>query len=179
MTIKTRVDVNTACAEEEEFSGHFLHRSLSLCAFLLLQPLPSGLESKLLCENLHLSPRAQVSLSGAFTGNRCAVCAFVVTFGTLSRSSCAVVETGVCVHDRPTDGLAFNGSVQFSWIVRRKQICDFVHIVGSLIPPVTVSRDCITVSLHGELPAACNPLRSVSHCLNVNSSFVFSRQGTG
>ena len=57
------------------------------------------------------------------------MCAFVITFGTLSRSSSAVVETGVCVHHRPTGGLAFNGRVQFSWIVRRKQIRDFVHIV--------------------------------------------------
>ena len=57
---ETGVDVNTACAEEEEFSGHdfahcggfvifphFLHRSLSLFAFLPLLPLPPGLESKL------------------------------------------------------------------------------------------------------------------------------------
>ena len=68
---ETGVDVNTACAEEEEFSGHdlaqcggivifphFLHRSVLLFDFLLLLPLPPGLESKLLCENLHLSPRA-------------------------------------------------------------------------------------------------------------------------
>ena len=52
-------------------------------------------------------------------------------------------------------------------------------LLRSLIPPVTIFRDCITVSLDGELPAACKSLKSVSHCLNVNSSYVFSRQGTG
>ena len=53
----------------------------------------------------------------------------MVTFGALSRPGRAFVETGVCVHHRPSGGLAFDGRVQFSWIIRRKQICDFVHIV--------------------------------------------------
>ena len=53
----------------------------------------------------------------------------MVTFGTLSHSSRAVVETGVCVRHRPIGGLSFNGGVQFSWIIRRKQIFNFVHIV--------------------------------------------------
>ena len=51
-------------------------------------------------------------------------------------------------------------------------------MLRSLIPSVTVFRDCITVSLAGEFPAACNSLRSVSHC-PIDSSFVLSRQGTG
>ena len=106
-----------------------------------------------------------------FARNRRAVRTFVVAFGTLSRTSRAVAETSICVHHRPAGGFAFNGRVELSWIVWRKQICDFVA--------VTVFRDCITVSLDGELPAACNSLRSVSHCLNVNNSFVLSRQETG
>ena len=53
----------------------------------------------------------------------------MVTFGALSRPGRAFVETGVCVHHRPSGALAFDGRVQFSWIIRRKQICDFVHIV--------------------------------------------------
>ena len=52
-------------------------------------------------------------------------------------------------------------------------------LLRSLMPPVTVFRDCITVSWDGELPAACNSLRTVSHWLSVNSNFVLSRQGTG
>ena len=69
------VDVNTACAEEE-LSGHdlaqsggfvifphFLHRPLSLLDFLPLLALPPDWESELLCENLHLSPRAKVPLA--------------------------------------------------------------------------------------------------------------------
>ena len=132
-------DVNTTCAEEEEFSGHdlakcggfvifphFLHRSLSLLDLFPLLPLAPDLESELLCEKPHLSPSSASALGKVFTRNRCAVCAFVVTCGTLSRSSRAVVETGVCVQYRPSGGLAFDGRVQFSWIVRRKQI---VHVV--------------------------------------------------
>ena len=60
-----------------------------------------------------------------FTRNRCAVCAFVVTFGTLSRPRRALIETGVLRPSLPI----FDGRVQFSWIVRRKQICDFAHVV--------------------------------------------------
>ena len=41
---------------------HFWHRSLSLFAFLPLPPLPLDLSDPL-CENLHLSPRAQVPLA--------------------------------------------------------------------------------------------------------------------
>ena len=69
------------------------------------------------------------ALGVMFAGDRRAVRTFVVTFGTLSRSSRAVVETGVCVHHRPTGGFAFNSRVQFSCIIRREQNCDFVHIV--------------------------------------------------
>ena len=47
------------------------------------------------------------------------------------------------------------------------------------MPPVTVFGDCITVSLGGELPAACNSLRSVTHCLNVNNSYDLSLQEAG
>ena len=69
-------DVNTTCAGEEAASGHdfaqcggfvilphFLHRSLSLFAFLPSPPLPPDFESEPLCENLHLSPRTQVPLA--------------------------------------------------------------------------------------------------------------------
>ena len=108
---------------------HFLHRSISLLEFLPLLPLSPDLESELLCENLHLSPRVQVPLAKCFQGIVALCAPFVVTFGTLSRSSRAVVETGVCVHHRQTGGLAFDGRVQFSWIIRREQICDFVHTV--------------------------------------------------
>ena len=135
-------DVNTTCAEEEA-SGHdfaqcggfvifrqFLHRSLSLFAFLPLPPLPPGFESELLCEKLHLSPRAQVPLGVMFTWDRCAVRTCAITFGTLSRSSRAVAETRVCVHHRPAGSFASNGRVQLSWIAWRKQVCDFVYVVG-------------------------------------------------
>ena len=47
---------------------HILHRSLSLLDFLLLLPLPPDLESELLCENLHLSPRAQVPMAKCLQG---------------------------------------------------------------------------------------------------------------
>ena len=63
-------DVNRACAEavSEHDRGflifpHFLHWCLSLFVFLLLPSLPLGFESDHLCENLHLSPRAQVPLA--------------------------------------------------------------------------------------------------------------------
>ena len=100
---------------------HFLHRSLSLFAFLPLPPLPLDL-SHPLCENLQLSPRAQAPL--AYT-----VRAFVVAFGTLSRPSRAVAETSICVHHCPSSGLALDGRVELPRIIRRKQICDFVHVV--------------------------------------------------
>ena len=40
----------------------------TMFVFLPLLPLPQGLESKLLCENLHLSPRAQVPLAKCLQG---------------------------------------------------------------------------------------------------------------
>ena len=110
-----------------------------------------------------------------FAGNLRTVSTFVVAFGTLSRPSRAVVETSVRIHHRPAGGIAFNGRVELRWVIRREQICDFVHVVEVN----AVFRDRITVSLEGGLPAACNSLRSVSHCLSVSSSFVLSLQGTG
>ena len=35
-------------------------------------------------------------------------------------------------------------------------------LLRSLIPPVPVFKDCVTVSLDGEFLAACNSLRSVT-----------------
>ena len=77
---ETGSEVSTTC-EEEEASGHdfahcggfvifqhFLHRSLSLFAFLPLPPLPPGFDSEPSCGNLHLTPRAQVPLACCLQG---------------------------------------------------------------------------------------------------------------
>ena len=61
-------------------------------------------------------------------GNRRAVRTFVVTFGTLSRPSRAVAESSVRFHHCPSSSFALHGRVELFWVIRRKQICDFVHI---------------------------------------------------
>ena len=62
-------------------------------------------------------------------GHRRAVRAFVVAFGTLSRPSRAVAETSVRVHHCPCSSLALDGRVELPRIIRRKHICDLVHVV--------------------------------------------------
>ena len=62
-------------------------------------------------------------------GNRRAVRTFVVAFGTLSRPSRAVAESSVRVHHCPSSSFALDGRVELSRVIRRKQICDFVHVV--------------------------------------------------
>ena len=158
---------------------HFLHRSLSLFDFLPLFPVPPDLEAKLFRENLHLSPRAQLPLAKCLQG-------FVALYAPLwqllapfpvpAEPSFRWVSASITAHLATLRSMAeygFPGSFGAS-----KSVISCTLLM-SLIPPVTVFRDCITVSLDGELPAACNSLRSVSHCLNVNNSFVLSRQGTG
>ena len=109
---------------------HFLHRSLSLFAFLPLPPLPLDLSGPL-CENLHLFVSSSASACGIMLeGNRRAVRTFVVAFGTLSRPSRAVAESSVRVHHCPSSSFALDGRIELSRIIRRKQICDFVHVVA-------------------------------------------------
>ena len=62
-------------------------------------------------------------------GNRRAVRTFVVAFGTSSRTSRAVAETSVCIHHCPSSRFALDGRVELPRIIRRKQICDLVHVV--------------------------------------------------
>ena len=62
-------------------------------------------------------------------GNRRAVRTFVIAFGTLSRPSRAVAESSVCVHHCLSSSFALDDRVELSKIIRRKQICDFVHVV--------------------------------------------------
>ena len=61
---------NTTLTQRGEFVifPHFLHRSLSLFAFLPLLRLPLDSAADPLCENLHLSPRAQVPLARCLQG---------------------------------------------------------------------------------------------------------------
>ena len=102
----------------------------------------------------------------------------MVAVGTLSRPSQAVAEPSVCVHHRASWRLCVQRQSRafLDRSVQRRSVTSCT-LLGSLIPPVTVFRYCITVSLDGELPAACNSLRSVSHCLNVNNGFVLVSAG--
>ena len=62
-------------------------------------------------------------------GNRRAVRTFVVAFDTPSRPSRAVAESSVCVHHCPPSSFALDGRAELPRIIRRKQICDFMHVV--------------------------------------------------
>ena len=85
--------------------------------------------SDTLCENLHLSPRAQAPLAKRLQGIVALYAPFVVAFGTLSRPSRAVAETSIRVHHCPSSSLALDGRVELPTFIWRKQIFDLVHVV--------------------------------------------------
>ena len=157
---------------------HFLHRSLLLFAFL---PLPAFAISNLIlcvriCTRLHEQKCLLRDVCREWSRLHATLWSPLAPFPAPAELSLGQVSASITAQQAALRSRAeqtFPGSFGAS---RSVTSCTLLR---SLMPPVTVFRDCITVSWDGELPAACNSLRTVSHWLSVNSNFVLSRQGTG
>ena len=126
---ETEVDVNTACAEEEEFSGHDCAQCGGFVIFHTSCTDLSRCSNSNFCVSLQLSPRAQVPLAKCLQGVVALYAPLwspLANFPTPAEPSLRRVSASITAQPAALRSMA---EYSLPEIIRHKQICDFVHVV--------------------------------------------------